>query len=608
MKSAISLLLGLSPLLTHSLPSIISKRSIVTTPTQVSGKTFDYVIAGGGLTGLTVASKLSENASISVLVIEGGVDNHNDPREYDPEEYGVAFRSDLDYNLTTVPVFGRTHNMVAGKTLGGSSSINGASWTKGAKTQYDMIANIVGDQTWDWASFNQDMLAAEHFNVPSAAIQAKGAKYQAAYHGESGNVQVSYSAGMFGNYQQQALSAAESNWPGLRLVNDVTNGTVNGATTIANMIQPDASQNRSSSFTAWILGKPSTRSNLVILTGYRVIQLNWAKNTTANLVASGVSFQSSSTGKIYSVNASKEVILASGSMQSPQILELSGVGDPAVLKTAGVTLKRSLLGVGKNLQEQTKNTLDFAALSTNFNGSGPSSALAFPNVAQLLGTNFSTVYANTMAGLPSYVAGLQSAGYIVNATATLSIMQSQLYNLFNQSEAALEVFFWLSTTGQTINNDLWNLIPLSRGNLHITSTSSWTHPSINPNYFAHPLDLQLQTLAAMQSRAVYHTQPLSPLVGAENTPGLTKVPANATYDTWATWVKSTFTSVWHPIGTLSMMAEEMGGVVDTTLKVHGTANVRVVDASVLPVQVSAHLSSTLYGVAIKAAAMIIAGQ
>ncbi|KAI5242584.1 alcohol oxidase [Aureobasidium subglaciale] len=577
----------------------------------LANDSFDYVIVGGGLTGLTVASRLSEDPSIKVLVIEGGQDNHNDPRVYDVRTYGQAFESDLDYNMTSTPISWRNGTklpMAAGKTLGGSGSINGASWTKGPKTQYDLLPVLIGDESWGWDGLNQYMLGAEYFYAPSKELKSKGADYDGHKHGFSGPVQVSFAQGMFGSIQQPALNASQQLW-GLDIIDDAASGIVNGATTIPNMVQPDVSQNRSSPYTAYILGEPKQRDNLVILTGHCVVEISW-RNTCAEedpdcvLTADGVYYQASRNSERLFVKAIREVLLAAGAMQSPQLLELSGVGDPAILKKARVPVKKTLMGVGKNLQEQTKNTITYTPKSDDLEGSGPSSAIAFPNVHQLVGNSSSDVYAETVAGLASYAAELEAKGLVANGTATHEILRYQVANLFNQSEAAAEIFFTLATatdtSAATVGADLWNLIVLARGTIHISSNNSFDLPTVEPSYFGHPLDLQLQTLATKQAHEVYSTAPLVDMVTEYVLPA--SIPAD--YAGWEKFVKNTFTSVWHPIATLSMMKEEMGGVVDNKLKVYGISNVRVVDASVLPVQLSAHLSSSLYGIAEKAAVMI----
>ncbi|KAI7660740.1 hypothetical protein KC318_g9883, partial [Hortaea werneckii] len=121
--------------------------------------------------------------------------------------------------------------------------------------------------------------------------------------------------------------------------------------------------------------------------------------------------------------------------------------------------------------------------------------------------------------------------------------------------------------------------------------------------FGHPLDMMIQRETCKQSREVYQTEPLAQYVKSELVPG-EAVAQEGTDEEWEQWMKETFTSVWHYIATLAMMKEEYGGVVDNRLKIYGIENVRAIDASVLPIQLSAHLSSSLYGIAEKAAAMI----
>ncbi|CAG8516099.1 5633_t:CDS:1 [Acaulospora colombiana] len=120
------------------------------------------------------------------------------------------------------------------------------------------------------------------------------------------------------------------------------------------------------------------------------------------------------------------------------------------------------------------------------------------------------------------------------------------------------------------------------------------------------MDMKVQIAGARLARQVMSTPPLSGLRNAETTPRCL-VPDNASDEEWKTWVFRTFNPVSHPIGTCAMMRQDMGGVVDGKLKLYGAKNVRIVDASVMPTQVSAHLSSTLYGIAEKVADMIKAG-
>ncbi|KAM0708439.1 hypothetical protein Q7P35_005091 [Cladosporium inversicolor] len=579
--------------------------AITTNVDQVSNKTFDYIVCGGGLTGLVVASRLSENQNISVLVIENGEDDHEDPRVNDVRTYGEAFESDLDYNLTSTPVSWQNDTgllLVAGRTLGGSGSLNGASWTKGDKTQYDLLPVLTGDDSWSFDTLNEIMLGIEEFHEPTEEQIAKGAQYADEYHGRDGVVQVSFPAGMFGGIQLPALEASTLVWKGLKLVADFAAGVTSGATIIPNMVEPNDSQNRSSPYTVYAKHQTQERSNFLILTGHRVTYINWRNGT--GMVADGVKFQACRECEVHTATTKREVLLAAGSLQSPQLLELSGVGDPEVLAAADVPLKLCSPNVGKNMQEQTKNTLWFEPISTDFDGSGPPNAVAFPDVHQLFKNDSASIYKSIMSSLDEYSQNLTAAGIVTNATATNLILEAQVNNLWKDNAGAAEIFFVTSPTTGQVGIDLWNLIVLSRGYVHITSNSSWDHPKIEPSYFGHPFDLEVQLAATKQSREVSQTEPLASLISAETFPGFYEVPQNATDDVWEQWVKETFTSVWHYIATLGMMKEELGGVVDSRLKVYGIENVRAVDASVLPIQLSAHLSSSLYGIAEKAAMMI----
>lgn len=152
------------------------------------------------------------------------------------------------------------------------------------------------------------------------------------------------------------------------------------------MVHEDESQNRSSPFTAYAQRQVQGRPNFTILTGHRVIEILWNEGSRQNLdglVATGVRFQACPSCPVYTANITHEVLLTAGSLQSPQLLELSGVGDPAVVSAAGIPVQLALPGVGKNMQEQTKNRLIHTPHSAEFGGTGPSAAITFADVHQL---------------------------------------------------------------------------------------------------------------------------------------------------------------------------------------------------------------------------------
>lgn len=163
----------------------------------------------------------------------------------------------------------------------------------------------------------------------------------------------------------------------------------------------------------------------------------------------------------------------------------------------------------------------------------------------------------------------------------------------------------LSFTAITI--PFWASLPFSRGNVHISSANplNASMPAINPNFYMNPFDSVVQIAAGRFARRLLVTAPLAGSVGAAISPNVEEVPEDARDEVWLAWLKGSYAPNWHPLGTAAMMSEDLGGVVDTELKVYGTANLRIVDASVIPRLVSGHPTSTIYAVAERAAELIL---
>jgi len=248
-----------------------------------------------------------------------------------------------------------------------------------------------------------------------------------------------------------------------------------------------------------------------------------------------------------------------------------------------------------------------AVQSFDPNGNGPSDAIAYPNIYQLFGSEASAKVSQIQGNLSTWATS--QGGNALSASALEEIYQVQADLIINSNAPVVELFY---DTGfpDDIGIDMWQLLPFSRGSVKITSTDPFTYPTIKVNYFGIGMDLDMQVAGARLARRIITSPPLSSLSTGETIPG-SAVPDNAQRGTdaaWQKWIKNGFSSVAHPIGTAAMMRRELGGVVDAQLTIYNTSNVRVVDASVVPLQISAHLSSTLYGVAEKAADLIKAAQ
>ncbi|KAF7368744.1 Glucose oxidase [Mycena venus] len=492
------------------------------------------------------------------------------------------------------------------------TSINGAAWTRGLNAQYDAWSTLLEDDEasvgWNWAGMFNYMKKAETFSAPNAGQAAKGAQSIASYHGTSGPVQVTYPDAMYGGPQQAAFINTITNLTGISHFKDLNGGTPNCVSITPLSINWHDSDHRSSSVQAYLTPVQSQRTNWVTLGQHIVTKIKWSNPGSVPLKASGVEYVFWEKNQwTYFANARREVIVAAGAIQSPVLLQQSGIGDSALLGPLGIQTQIDLKTVGRNLQEQTMNSLGANSNGFDPDGQGPSDAIAYPNIYQLFGSQASTKVAQIQGNLSAWATS--QAGSALSADALQQIFQVQADLIINQNAPVVELFY---DTGfpNALGIDMWQLLPFSRGSVKITSTDPFVYPTIKVNYFSVPMDLDIQVAGARLSRRILTSPPLSQLSTGEATPG-SKVPDNAQRGTdaaWQTWIKNGFASVAHPIGTAAMMRRELGGVVDAQLIVYDTANVRVVDASIMPMQISAHLSSTLYGVAEKAADLIKAAQ
>ncbi|EPQ29833.1 uncharacterized protein PFL1_02506 [Pseudozyma flocculosa PF-1] len=593
---------------------------------SVTGQEWDYVIVGAGLTGLVVGKRLADGGNAKVLVIEAGNDDRANPDVSDVGRYGSAFGTGMDWSFSTVQqgLSGNTKTLRAGKTIGGSTSINGAAWNRGHRSQYDNLATLVGDQGFNFQGLQAAMNKAESFVPPDSTQKNLGVTYDASAHGSSGPLQITYtkvngggsrrrsvSKRMYSGPQQAAFVSSIKSALGVDKVVDQCSGDNNGAAYAANSIQTNGQ--RSSAASSYLA---QSGDNLTVLTGHRGASLAWADGSSSSSAkASGINVQQSQNGPIQRIQASREVILAAGAINTPAILERSGVGASDVVSRLGVRQVVDLPGVGRNLQEQTMNTLG-AQANVNYAGGGPSNMIAMPNVYQLL-ANATAVRDYVNGNLDAWADSLVSQGHVASREGLLKQWQLSVSAIFDDRAPVCELFFDTGYPSNSYGIDTWCLLPFSRGSTHATSTDAFTDPTINPNYFAIPIDMDMQVAALRGGRRILQADPLRSLTyNGETTPGFGHIPDGTNhglYRRWRDWVLGTdgtggFSSVSHQIATCSMMPREQGGVVDPTFKVYGTDNVRVVDASALPVQVSAHLSSTLYGLAEKAAEAIQGGQ
>ena len=328
-------------------------------PVNFAATAFDYIIAGGGTAGLTLAARLSENSQVTVGVIEAGIDRTDDPRVLTPGLV-VSIWDDPNYDwaFQTVPQTHGSDRVVGhprGKQLGGSSAINFNYWTHASQRDIDDWGAL-GNPGWSWDELFPYFLKSENFTAPPLSFSEKidTAFIEPALHGTKGPIHNSFPL-----FYDNFYAAWEPTYKNLGLgpTGDPKGGLALGAYTTLLTFAPE---NFSRSYAGNAYYKPNAkRSNLKVLTDALVTKVNFTSDKTMPSVAMGVTF--TANGTRYTTSVKKEVIISAGSFQSPQLLELSGIGDSKLLKSKGIEVHYDNPNVGENLQDHILIPLGFKA-------------------------------------------------------------------------------------------------------------------------------------------------------------------------------------------------------------------------------------------------------
>lgn len=587
------------------------RRSVTTDSTKLSGSTYDYVIVGGGLAGLVVANRLSADSNISVAVIEAGGSGYSDNAKFvvpAANLYNSSVGTQYDWQWLTAPqagLSGRSATWPRGKVLGGSSAINGLYYVRHSETEQNAWANLIGDEGWNWGEMLDAMKKSETFTpADSATTSVVSVPYDASSHGTDGPLHVTYPQR---TYPQVSAFLQSTSNNGIQLSENPDAGQSWGAFLATSNINP-SNWTRSFSRTAYL--DPFTyRTNLDVLTDHLVTKVLFNSTTEGDAIASGVQFAQSSGSQTHNVYARKEVILCGGAVNDPQILQLSGIADSALLSSLGIQTVVDLPGVGYHLQDHLSTGVVFSPADpssmppTTVTGnratdSYVNSAIAYVSGSTIFGkTEWSKMLATMETERDANIAAYSApdavkAGY--NAT-----YSTQVGSLFPTQIGPIELLFALSFGGVQVQAALQH--PLSRGSIKINSTDAFAPPHIDPAYLSNPHDMTILREGFKLARKVGSTAPLANYTSSESAPG-SSVSTDAQ---WETWIRNTVGTEFHPSSTCSMLPRELGGVVDKNLRVYGTRNLRVVDASVPPISFSAHLMSITYGLAEKGSEMIL---
>lgn len=549
----------------------------------MASSSVDYIIVGGGLTGCVVASRLKQrNPSLDILIFEAGIDPSNNPDIQSVHGLFSLLGSDLDWTYTTEPqpkTGNRVHEVHAGKALGGGSVINFGCWSRGDATDYNDWARIVGDKRWSYEGLLSYFRKSESFFDTTADPRQ---------HGFEGPLRITSVSESDPKRRYPLREPIREAWNeiGVQYNPDACSGNLYG---ISEFLE------------SWYDGKRQTTQQAYSLEGVRVIT-----EATVHRVVFAESDQRGqkrvlavilSDGRRF--DARKEVILAAGTLRTPQVLMLSGVGPGKTLSQHGIPIVIDAPEVGKNLN-------DHFALYQVYKLRNPERGLAVGSPAlsdPVFMEGFPTDWVINQ-DVPTHV--LEAAVQSDNARFGSSIDES----LLKRGRPLVETLVLyapfgapgIPVDGSFIMTSVMLLAATSRGTVGIQSSSPTDPPLVDSNYFDTEADrVTLIHGSRRTMRALLKTSALAGYIEAEvPPPGMSVLSSQSSDDEFEARIRATGMAHYHPAGTAAM-----GKVVDPDLRVYGAQNLRVVDASILPLSIGGHPQATLYAVAEQAADIIL---
>ena len=557
--------------------------------------TFDFIIVGAGTAGCLLANRLSADASKRVLLIEAG---RRDDYHWIHIPVGYLYcigNPRTDWLYSTEPdagLNGRALRYPRGKTLGGCSSINGMIYMRGQARDYDQWARLTGDEAWAW---NQALpyfkLHEDHYKGASAAHGQRGVLPELLKDKSQDYAKVLRfrNAGGEWRVEKQRLRwdvldafAQAAQQAGIAPTDDFNGGDNEGV----GYFEVNQREGwRWSTAKAFLRPTCYGRPNFEMWTSAQVAKLQFETRPDGSLRCSGVEVWANH--EMITASATTEVILSAGSIGSPQILQLSGIGPGALLQQHGVTVLQDTPGVGANLQDhlQIRSVYKVQGVTT-------------------LNTQASTLWGKARIALE----------YAFKRTGPMSMAPSQL-GAFTRSDPAqpypnieyhvqplsLEAFGEPLHSFNAFTASVCNLNPTSRGTVQIKSARFEDAPAIAPNYLSTDADRKVaadslrltRTIVGQPALAKYQPQEWKPGVQYQSDADLARLAGDIA------------TTIFHPIGTTKMgTANDPMTVVDSRLRVSGIAGLRVVDAGVMPVITSGNTNSPALMIAEKAAQWI----
>ncbi|MBL0946495.1 MAG: GMC family oxidoreductase N-terminal domain-containing protein [Hydrogenophaga sp.] len=550
-----------------------------------SDTTFDHIVIGAGTAGSLVANRLSADKTKRVLLIEAG---RKDDYHWIHIPVGYLYcignpRTDWLYQTEAEPgLNGRSLRYPRGKVLGGCSSINGMIYMRGQARDYDHWAALTGDEAWRWDNVLPDFKKHENHYLGDEANAAQRDPHFKAYHGHGGEWRVEKQRLRWDILDAFAQAAQQA---GLPHSSDFNRGDNEGVGYFQ-VNQKDGL--RWNTARAFLRPTCYGRPNFELWSSAQVMRLNTERDETGRLRCTGAQVWDGE--QVVNVRATGEVVLCAGSIGSPQLLQLSGIGPAALLQQHGIAVQADLPGVGANLQDH----------------------LQIRAVYKIQGAPTLNVLASSALGKARI--GLE---YLLKRSGPMSMAPSQL-GAFTRSDPSkphaniqyhvqplsLDAFGEPLHTFPAFTASVCNLNPTSRGTVRIRSADHRDAPLIAPNYLSTAEDRQVAADSLRVTRRIVAQPALAKFRPEEFKPG----PQYQTDEELARLAGDIASTIFHPVGTTRMgRDDDPMAVVDSHLRVRGVAGLRVVDAGVMPTITSGNTNSPTLMIAEKAAGWIRAG-